>query len=74
MSKIKCKTYIFNKHFETRKELAEFTERINDIVINLNMCSHRLKESTQFKILLNVSTALICLKVEIEYLHEEMEE
>ena len=66
----KCKTYIFNKHFETRKELAGLIERINDIVINLNMCSHRLREATQFKILLNVSTALICLKVEIEYFHE----
>ena len=67
---VKCKTYIFNKCFETRKELAEFTDRINEIIRVFNMHNHKLRESTQFKILYNVSNALICLKVEIEHLKE----
>ena len=70
---IKCKIYIFNKHFETKKELAKFADRIREIVRAFNFCNHRLKESTQFNILYKICSALICLKVEIEHLSEEVE-
>lgn len=69
----KRRNIFHTKNFDTRKELVMFTERILEIVDTFNWYKHKLRDLTRFTILHDITNALICLKVEIEYLKEELD-